>query len=472
MFVVFSAAILLRLYKLTQHTIFLGDQGRDAIIIRRILTLEHFPAIGAPTSIGQVYLGPFYYYFIAPFLLFFNFNPVGLSFGVAILSIVAAFISYLLVKKNLNRETALIFLILLGFSFVNIQLSRFSWNPNLLPAFAFFTIFFFYKTLCEKKLLFPLLFGAFFAFSFQLHYLAALLLPAFLILTILSLAKGFSLIIRLAVAVAGFLFFSTPLLIFDLRHNFLNSTNFLKLFRQQNVVSSNNYVSRIVEVTTSFINHFLAVDFPPTLAVFILIVLFIFGFVIIKKRGGLFFSVFFTAFYVFILAFALLDSPRYEHYFGPASYSFFIIVAYLSSVLTKNKAYLAKVPVFILIAFYLLFNLKKAAAFFRPGNQQIKHAQQIANLIYTQIRATPYQLVAIPQNETETEYRYFLELTDKKPLPDNTLQEPQELFVICKQKPCNVLGHPQWQIASFSNAKIVKIWNVDNLKIYKLIHKK
>jgi len=49
----------LRFYRLNDFAMFLSDQGRDAIIIKRILTGEHFPAIGAPTSVGQVYLGPF-----------------------------------------------------------------------------------------------------------------------------------------------------------------------------------------------------------------------------------------------------------------------------------------------------------------------------------------------------------------------------------------------------------------------------
>ena len=75
-FLLLLFGVFLRFWRLEGFVTFLGDQGRDAIVIRRILTGEHFPAIGAPTSIGQVYLGPFYYYFIAPWLLLFNFNPL------------------------------------------------------------------------------------------------------------------------------------------------------------------------------------------------------------------------------------------------------------------------------------------------------------------------------------------------------------------------------------------------------------
>ncbi len=73
--IVIITGVILRFYKLEGFVTFLGDQGRDAIILKRIVTLEHFPAIGAPTSIGQVYLGPFYYYFISPWLFFFTLSP-------------------------------------------------------------------------------------------------------------------------------------------------------------------------------------------------------------------------------------------------------------------------------------------------------------------------------------------------------------------------------------------------------------
>ena len=115
--------VFLRFYRLEGFVTFLGDQGRDAIIVKRIITLEHFPAIGAPTSIGQVYLGPFYYYFIAPWLLFFNYQPIGLAFGVAFFSSLYLLINYLIVKELFDKKIALISTILLSFSSVLIWVS-------------------------------------------------------------------------------------------------------------------------------------------------------------------------------------------------------------------------------------------------------------------------------------------------------------------------------------------------------------
>src|SRR3989338_2371818 len=105
-----AIAAFLRLYRFEGFVTFLSDQGRDAIILKRIITLEHFPAIGAPSSVGQVYLGPFYYYLIAPFLGLFNFDPIGPAFGVALLSIIGIIAAYFAVKKEISLAVAFFFL--------------------------------------------------------------------------------------------------------------------------------------------------------------------------------------------------------------------------------------------------------------------------------------------------------------------------------------------------------------------------
>ena len=181
--------VFLRFYKLYGFTTFLGDQGRDAIVVKRILTMEHFPAIGAPTSIGQVYLGPFYYYFIAPWLLFFNNQPIGLAFGVAFFSSLYLLINYLIVKELFNNKAALISTVFLSFSSFLIDFSRFSWNPNLLPLFTLLTVYFVIKSLKTNKWYFFVLLGSFISFSIQLHYLALFLIPPIVTLLINDLIK-------------------------------------------------------------------------------------------------------------------------------------------------------------------------------------------------------------------------------------------------------------------------------------------
>ena len=64
---ILAVAAFVRLYRIDQYMTFLGDEGRDAVAMRDIVLLKHVPLIGPGTSIGNMYLGPWYYYLTAPF---------------------------------------------------------------------------------------------------------------------------------------------------------------------------------------------------------------------------------------------------------------------------------------------------------------------------------------------------------------------------------------------------------------------
>src|SRR3972149_12190225 len=78
---------LLRLYRIGDYMTFLGDEGRDAIIVRRLLVYGDPILIGPGTSIGNMYLGPLYYYMMAPALLLSRFSPVGPAVQIALLGV-------------------------------------------------------------------------------------------------------------------------------------------------------------------------------------------------------------------------------------------------------------------------------------------------------------------------------------------------------------------------------------------------
>ena len=170
--IIFFIFIFLRLYQFHEYVMFLSDQGRDALIIRKILTFENWPLIGAPSSIGQVYLGPFYYYLISPFLLFLNWDPSGLAFGVFLYALIGTIFLFKFVSRYHDEASALILVTLISTSSVLIHFSRFSWNPNLLPYFGFFSIYYFYNWLKKPSLKNGFIFGVSVGLTIQLHYLA------------------------------------------------------------------------------------------------------------------------------------------------------------------------------------------------------------------------------------------------------------------------------------------------------------
>jgi len=65
-----------RFYRIDAFMTFLGDEGRDVIVVRDILH-GHFTFLGPRASAADFYTGPIYYYMMAPFLLLAGYNPVG-----------------------------------------------------------------------------------------------------------------------------------------------------------------------------------------------------------------------------------------------------------------------------------------------------------------------------------------------------------------------------------------------------------
>ncbi len=465
------AAVFLRLYRLPEFTMFLGDQGRDAIIVKRIITFEHFPAIGAPSSLGQIFLGPFFYYLIAPFLLISHFNPIGPVFGVAIISIIGIAVSYLIVKKEVNILAALFFLILTTFSFVNIEFSRFSWNPNLVPIFSFMTLYFFYKFVATKNYWFSLAFGTFWAFTIQLHYLSLFLGAPILFFIIIETSKKKHLdkyFTGALIAFLSFIIISVPLFIFDLRHQFLNTKNFIKLFTDANLVSNSSLLSRLLETNQLFYMHALHLSLNEWLVflfTFFLILIFVKKFLASKY---LLLQINFFNFVFYLLSFSFLNSSRLSHYYNSIYFSFYLILAFLFYQLAKKNRIL-NILVLVVLFFYAFINTKDLYFFSINPENQIKKAERIADAILQSHPQLPYQTIALPNVETDGHIRYFLEIKGERPLPADTLEQPKELYILCFAK-CQVLGNAQWQIAAFKQAKIATMWTTEGVTIYKVIH--
>jgi len=463
------AGIFLRFYKLYGFTTFLGDQGRDAIVVKRILTMEHFPAIGAPTSIGQVYLGPFYYYFIAPWLFFLNNQPIGLVFGVAFFSSLYLLINYLIVKELFNNKVALISTIFLSFSSVLIDFSRFSWNPNLLPLFTLLTVYFVIKSLKTNKWYFFALLGSFLSFSIQLHYLALFLIPPIGIFFLISIYKQstkqlISQFHNFLISAFSFILFSSPLIIFDLRHNFLNSKLFLALFKS----SGTSLMSKFSSFFDSF--YYLNLySFNITLNKFFVYILLFFTliilFTLIKKSSTL--KTFLFIFLLAILGMSLYSGPKYPHYFVVLYPLYYIIISHFL-VFPKESTWEKYLTVFFVIGFIFL-NYQKYPYFRNPPNNQITLSKTIAQKILNNVKDKKFTVTALPEKYSDSTYRYFLEIWGKRSLEKDSLEKANELFVVCEKKCDLIIGNPMWDIAYFAPNKIVGEWEVEDVKIYKLI---
>lgn len=465
-------AIILRFYKIGPFTVFLSDQGRDAIIVKRIITLEHLPAIGPPTSIGHIFLGPFYYYLIAPFLWITKLNPVGMAIGVAFLSIIGLVVCYLIIRKEYKKSIADIFLILATFSFINIDYSRFSWNPNPLPYFSFITLYLAVKSFQTKKIVVSFLFGSFLAMSIQLHYLAILLAVPVALLGLYQLINDkqkLKLIVSFVVSVAGFIVFSAPLILFDLKHQFLNSKNLIALLQKEGNASGGSSVSQFSETTGAFFTHILQI---PIAQSFSIIVLAIFAGVYLllqRKKWRTFEILNLSTIFMYLLGFSTLVSFRHPHYYMSIYFSLFFLTSIILYTIFKQN-YMYSFAVIIVVLLYIGANAQKYYFFNREPNDQISHAQRFADYLAPKIKNKPFNIATWPIDFTEDTYLYYLELRGLRPADRERSEVTDQMFVLCNAPTCSIIDSPSWNISMFGRAKIENQWEFERIKIFRLVH--
>src|SRR3972149_3466297 len=109
--IIIAASLLLRLWRLDWLITFGGDQGYDFERIRQILdgnlTLLG-SKIGPYNNISTLYLGPVYYYLLAPFFLITKLDPIGAAVAYVLARVLTTILVYLIAIKVLTRKAAVI----------------------------------------------------------------------------------------------------------------------------------------------------------------------------------------------------------------------------------------------------------------------------------------------------------------------------------------------------------------------------
>ncbi len=462
------AGLLIRLINIEKTLIFLGDQGRDAIIVKRILTLQNLPLIGPPSSIGQVYLGPFYYYLIAPFLLIFRFNPAGLAIGVAVYSVLLSVAIFLLLKKLLSQKIATAVFFFLLFSPVLVYFSRFSWNPNLVPYFSFLTSILFILALRKQKKLYYILFGLSYGLSLQLHYSMLFLVPAYAFFILRDLFQKKDKLEfgkKILLSLLSFLFTLTPLILFEIRYKFLNLKNFLKIL--QSPTSSEQSLWVYLKNLSAYIpaEAFGLSQLQSSVFEFVFILIFILLILAsLRMKDDLFTLSGLQIISVLIFS-AFMRLSNYPHYFGLIYPAIYLVFSGLLLQISKKKTF----PLLIFAAVFLINWIPSYQFLSPPAQPQLKTAQELAATIFPEIKREKFQVIGIPYSESTAQIQYFLEIWGKTPISELSPEKPDELFVFCRQQCENILGNPQWHIAQLKRKKIDKIWEKDDLKIFKII---
>ena len=503
-------ASFLRLYRIRDYLTFLGDEGRDVLKVYEILHGK-LTLLGPTSSVGGFFLGPIYYYFMAPFLWLFNYDPVGPAIMVALFGIATVFLVYKFTSEFFNQKAGLIAAFLYSISPIVISYSRSSWNPNPLPFFSLLTLFLIYKGELNNKLKYFFVAGILFGISMQLHYLAIFL--GVILLTYVfsinlinvkenklnSIKKIFKEYIFIFV---GFIIGWFPFLAFEVRHGFLDFRNIFKfVFFSKDAGIGLNYFQTIYDVFFRLFGR-LVFSFPPleqlymypkvVLALWttiILLIAILSVFFLLSRLYKSFkvknddFKKYLLVFvwgFLGVMLFGFYKKSIYEYYFAFMFPLPFILVGnliYEIKNLAKNKVLIIFSG--LMIVLIAAINLQGIPFRYEP-NRQLNQVKTIANFVMVRTDAKPFNFALIADGNSDHAYRYFFTVWNDAPVTiENTVKDPKrktvtdQLFVVCESPlPCEPVGHSLWEIAGFGRSEIAGHWKVSVVEVYKLVHYK
>lgn len=466
-----------RLYNIEGYMTFLGDEGRDVIIVRNLLVKADPILIGPGTSVGGMYLGPLYYYFMAPFLLLGNFSPVGPAVGVAVLGVATIFLVYIVGRDWFGEKAGIIASLLFAISPTVITYSHSSWNPNIMPFFALLCIYSIWKVWKERQHHWLVVTSVSFAFVCQSHYLGVLIAPVLLIFWYLSKVSKKTTLISVLV----YLFLMSPLLAFDIRHDWMNSRALYKFLtvRDETVsITPWTAIPKAYPIFEQVNGSMLTAKHQQAARILSIIILAYLIFIYtgkdkITKKKYMMPVLWFT---FGLIGFGLYKQNVYDHYFGFLFPVPFLLLGGFFEDRLKLKSKLMT-AILILVLVYLVFlNLNNNPLLNYPNNQ-MQRAKNVSNKVLEIAEGKPFNLAVLAERNYEDGYRYFMEVAgaqvmhadrwDQKTIVDN-------LIVICEmpKEKCDPTHSPKAEVANFGWSKIDSDFEVDGVIIYKLIHSK
>lgn len=472
LFLILLVSAYLRLWRIEDYMTFLGDEGRDVLVVKRMIVDHKFTLLGPTASVGGFFLGPIYYYFMIPFLWVFNLSPVGPAVMVALFGIVTVFLVYYLGSKLFNYRVGLFSSALYALSPVIVNYSHSSWNPNIVPFFACLLIIFLYNFTQEEKKLNLFLVGCVLGIGLQLHYLFLFL--AIFCVVFLFLITRKEMVKNLLLIFVGFMICFSPFILFELRHGFTNTQMIAKFIFASNDTGFNfgNFVFNIKDVIYRLFYRLVAENNLYLTIGSALIALY--GFKDLKKQiTKIPYVLMILWLLIPVFLFGLYKKPIYDYYFGIIFPVPFILTGIGLNALIKKRIL---IPIALIFFLSLIFINWQARPFIYQPNKQLAQVRNASLLVLAKALNKPFNFALITDHNSDHAYRYFFEINQNKAVVvENNVVDPErktatgQLFVICEVSDCKPLGNPAWDVAGFGRAEIVDKWMSSVLEVYKLV---
>lgn len=459
---------------------FLGDEGRDMLVVKRMIVDHKFTLLGPTTSVGSMYMGPVYYYLMIPFLWAWNLDPVGPSVMVALFAVATIYLIYKLCKDFFHEKVGLIAAFLYAVAPLTITSGRSSWNPNVVPFFSVLLIYSLLQILVFKKHKWFVVLGLSLGILIQLHYVTLLFIP---VIAVCFYLKRFKFSLKNYLTGLGSFFIAySPFLLFEIRHEFVNFQAVFHFVLQQKSAAANPFIIQFWNVVSDvFVRLFwrLLIINSAELTKLFIILLFVVLIIYFKKflkrkEEKLAFKIIIIWLVMGAISFGLYHGVIYDYYFGSLFALPFILCGMMLFTFWKYAKITKVLAVLIFSAICYLFIIKSPLLL--TPNNLLANTRKIAEYVYKEKGDKPYNFALIAGQNSDHAYRYFLELWGYPPVTiENPTIDPQrktvtdQLLVVCEEKVCQPEGHSLWEIAGFGRAKITSQSPVVTAQVFRLI---
>ena len=231
-FVVFALFMLTRLYNLEHRITFGWDQEQFSNQIWNVVKNHTFTLLGPRTNndLG-FFLAPYFTYMLIPLYLLTNMHPFALYFFVVLMGLLFFALSYLTVSRIFSSRHALLFLFLWTFNPLAHMYDSIPWWPLYIPLGVMTVLFLFhYLHTNSKQLLIWAILGLALGFFSNMHFQFVFMIFCAALFASYEI-KGKGVPVKAALVLGlGFLTTLVPLILFDIRHNFLNTQLLFNFF--------------------------------------------------------------------------------------------------------------------------------------------------------------------------------------------------------------------------------------------------
>ena len=431
-----------RSYQVVERFEFAHDGDLYSWIVKDVVVNHHSRLIGQLTSAPGIFIGSLFYYLLIPFFLLSNMDPIGVVLLGIFVGIFTILSYYFTLSKLFNRSVGIFAAFLQAVLIPTIGFDR--WIVPTLPT-KLWAIWYLYSLIMISRGNFstlPIL-GILIGLIWQIHLA---LFPALLALPVaLFLSHKKPPLKQMLFFLATFFITSTPLILFEMRHNFMQSLSltanlteggvgengFPKLIQVLNMVAKN---------TSSLLQPY---SLPENMRLLFLFLIVALTFILIKNKllkvGEV---IILLAWFLGVVSFfSFSHTSISEYYFSNLEIIFITIISLLLTLLVKSS----KLGLILIVTLLFIVFIKNFFFFISLNTYNVGYVDRKATVDFiaqdANSRAFPcFGITYITRVGDNVGFRYFLYLKNQHlvhpslNVPVYNIVIPSELSSEVKQK--------------------------------------